>query len=123
MALDLVDLNVILYRADGEERDATSSKIGTYNIPGHGNLVYAGLEGWMALLRPIMHHNDLSHALCDHLRQGLWAQEYIHHRLMKCAFAHLASVNRLLISFRLGKQAFFRTSITPQSGLKNALTV
>ncbi|KAF8478259.1 glycoside hydrolase family 13 protein [Gautieria morchelliformis] len=81
--LDLVDLNVVLYRADGEERDATSGKIGTYDVPDHGHLVYAGLEGWMALLRPIMRYNDLGHVLCDHLRRGSWALDYIYDRLMK----------------------------------------
>lgn len=96
--LDLIDLNVILYRADGEERDATNGEIGTYNIPGYGNLVYAGLEGWMAPLRPIMRHNDLGHALCDQLRQGPWAPEYIHHRLMKYSSTHLLLVSRLLTS-------------------------
>ena len=89
MSLDLVDLNVVLYRTDGEERDATNGEIGTYNIPGHGNLVYAGLEGWMALLRPIIRCNDLGHALCNNLRQGLWALEYIHNRLVESAFTLL----------------------------------
>ena len=31
--LDVVDLNIILFRADGEEKDATGSNSGTYNIP------------------------------------------------------------------------------------------
>jgi glycogen debranching enzyme len=83
VAQDLVDLNVILHRADNEERDATNGEIGTYNVPGHGNLVYAGLEGWMALLRPIMRYNNLGHALCDHLRRGSWVLDYIHDRLRK----------------------------------------
>ncbi|KAF8325872.1 glycoside hydrolase family 13 protein [Cantharellus anzutake] len=79
--LDLVDLNVVLYRADGEERDATAGKIGTYSIPGSGNLVYCGLEGWMAPLRHITTYNDLGHPLCAHLRDGAWAFDYVHHRL------------------------------------------
>ncbi len=79
-SLDLVDLNALLYRADGEERDATGGD-GTYDVPGYGQLVYCGLEGWMAPLRPIMRNNDLGHALCSHLRAGCWALDYIVTRL------------------------------------------
>ena len=98
--LDLVDLNVVLHRADGEERDATGKpdfgscpysrqiplvvsdgKIGTYNVPGSGNLTYCGLEGWMVPLRHITKYNDLGHPLCAHLRDGTWAFDYLHHRL------------------------------------------
>ncbi|KAF8511839.1 glycoside hydrolase family 13 protein [Hysterangium stoloniferum] len=79
--LDLVDLNAVLYRADGEERDTTLGKIGTYNIPNYGTLVYAGLEGWMGPLRPVTWNNDLGHPLCDNLREGTWALDYIYDRL------------------------------------------
>lgn len=95
ITLDLVDLNVILHRADREERDATNGEIGTYNVPGYGNLVYSGLEGWMALLRPIMRYNDLGHALCDHLRQGSWALDYVHDRLRKYALTRYVFVSRV----------------------------
>lgn len=96
--LDLVDLNVILHRADGEEKDATgqSSAVnrtmcqadivggdGVYAIPDYGALVYCGLEGWMNPLRRIMDSNDLGHPLCEHLRQGTWAMDYIYGRLIK----------------------------------------
>lgn len=79
--LDLVDLNVILHRADGEERDATGGQFGTYDVPGLGKMVYCGLEGWMHPLRHIMRYNDLGHPLCGHLREGTWAFDYIHERL------------------------------------------
>ncbi|KAG6868797.1 hypothetical protein C0993_010427, partial [Termitomyces sp. T159_Od127] len=80
-SLDLVDLNVVLYRADGEERDATDGKFGVYDVPGLGKLVYCGLEGWMHPLRHIMRYNDLGHPLCAHLREGSWALDYVHERL------------------------------------------
>ncbi|KAG6836985.1 hypothetical protein H0H93_016689 [Arthromyces matolae] len=80
-SLDLVDLNVVLYRADGEERDATNGKFGAYEVPGLGKLVYCGLEGWMHSLRHIMRYNDLGHPLCAHLREGSWALDYVHNRL------------------------------------------
>ncbi|KAF5383708.1 hypothetical protein D9615_003666 [Tricholomella constricta] len=79
--LDLVDLNVILYRADGEERDATDSKFGVYDVPGLGKMVYCGLEGWMHPLRRIMRYNDLGHPLCAHLREGTWALDYVVQRM------------------------------------------
>ncbi|KAJ4380249.1 bifunctional 4-alpha-glucanotransferase/amylo-alpha-1,6-glucosidase [Didymella sp. IMI 355093] len=79
--VNLTDLNYILYRCDPEERDATDDKDGTYNVPGHGNLVYAGLQGWMSCLRDIVNDNNLGHPLCDHLREGQWALDYCVGRL------------------------------------------
>ena len=79
--LNLVDLNVLLHRADGEEKDMTTGNVGVYDIPQHGQLVYCGLEGWMAVLRKVMQNNDLGHPLCAHLRDGTWALDYIYNRL------------------------------------------
>lgn len=81
--LSLVDLNVVLYRADGEERDATGGEIGAYLIPGMGAMVYCGLQGWIHPLRHIMQYNDLGHPLCAHLREGAWAMDYITNRLKR----------------------------------------
>jgi len=78
---NLVDLNVVLHRADVEERDATDGVFGAYEVPGLGKMVYCGLEGWMHPLRHIMRYNDLGHPLCGHLRQGSWALDYVHQRL------------------------------------------
>lgn len=79
--LDLVDLNVVLHRAEGEERDATDGVYGVYDVPGLGKNTYCGLEGWMHSLRHIMRYNDLGHPLCSHLREGSWALDYVHQRL------------------------------------------
>lgn len=79
--VNLTDLNYILYRCDPEERDATEDKDGTYNVPGHGNLVYAGLQGWWSVLRDIVNDNNLGHPLCNHLREGQWALDYCVGRL------------------------------------------
>lgn len=84
--LDLVDLNVVLYRAEGEERDATQGEIGSYNIPSMGNLTYCGLEGFMHPLKHIMRYNDLGHPLCGNLRDGSWALDYVVSRLEKYVF-------------------------------------
>jgi glycogen debranching enzyme len=83
--VSLTDLNFILYRCDPEEKDASHDKDGTYNIPGHGNLVYAGLQGWWSVLRDIVNDNNLGHPLCDHLREGQWALDYCVGRLERIA--------------------------------------
>ena len=80
--LDLIDLNAILFRADGEERDATGGD-GTYTVPNFGSLVYCGLEGWMHPLRQMTENNDLGHALAQHLREGCWPMDYVHDRIQK----------------------------------------
>ena len=100
--LGLVDLNVILYRADGEERDATAGEFGGYDIPGLGTMVYCGLEGWMHPLRHVMRYNDLGHPLCAHLREGTWSMDYIHSRLTR--FVYLAVfIGYTLMTFLSGK--------------------
>jgi glycogen debranching enzyme len=79
--LDLVDLNFVLYRCEAEELAESEGKDGCYEIPGHGKLVYAGLQGWWSVLKNIIKDNDLAHALCQHLRSGQWALDYIFGRL------------------------------------------
>ncbi|KAK6613814.1 Glycogen debranching enzyme [Botrytis cinerea] len=81
--LDLVDLNVVLYKCEAEERDASEGKDGVYDIPGHGKLVYAGLQGWWSVLKNIIKDNNLGHPMCNHLREGQWALDYIIGRLEK----------------------------------------
>lgn len=81
--LDVVDLNIVLFRAEGEERDATGGRDGVYVVPGLGPLVYCGLEGFLHPLRHIMRTNDLGHPLCGHLRDGCWAMDYVYNRLVK----------------------------------------
>ncbi|KAL8851746.1 MAG: hypothetical protein Q9221_003356 [Calogaya cf. arnoldii] len=77
----LIDLNFILYRSEPEERDASGGKDGVYAIPGHGSLVYAGLQGWWSCLRDVVRYNKLGHPICNHLREGAWAMDYIVGRL------------------------------------------
>ncbi|KAG2178648.1 hypothetical protein INT44_001801 [Umbelopsis vinacea] len=77
--LSLLDMNIVLDRCEGEERDATGE--GVYNIPGHGTLPYAGLEGFVSVLKPIIRENNLGHPFCAHLRDGTWAMDYIVDRL------------------------------------------
>jgi glycogen debranching enzyme len=83
--LSLVDLNFALYRCDAEERDSSNGEDGVYNIPKHGPLVYAGLQGWWSVLEDIIKYNKLGHPLCDHLREGQWALDYVVGRMEKVA--------------------------------------
>lgn len=83
LGLDLYDLNAILYRCEPEERDMSGGAEGTYYIPNYGNLVYAGLEGWISVLKKVIWENDLAHPLSDHLRDGEWALDYVVNRLDK----------------------------------------
>ncbi|KAH9644771.1 hypothetical protein HF086_016265 [Spodoptera exigua] len=77
--LDLVELNALLYRCDAEEREAGGG--GVYDVPGHGPLAYAGLQGAAALLAQLAPADDLGHALCANLRAGDWLADYTWRRL------------------------------------------
>ena len=79
--VNLIDLNFVLYRCDPEERDTSGGKDGVYEIPNFGPLVYAGLQGWWSLLKDIIRSNDLGHPLCQNLRDGQWALDYIVNRM------------------------------------------
>ncbi|KAL2136999.1 hypothetical protein VTI74DRAFT_10475 [Chaetomium olivicolor] len=83
--LDLVDLNFLLYKCEPEERDASEGRDGVYDIPNHGKLVYAGLQGWWSLLKDIIRDNNLAHPLCQNLRDGQWALDYIVGRLERAS--------------------------------------
>ncbi|KAJ5104159.1 Glycogen debranching enzyme [Penicillium argentinense] len=83
--LSLVDLNFALYRCEAEERDSSGGQDGVYSIPKHGKLIYAGLQGWWSVLEGIIKYNQLGHPLCDHLREGQWALDYIVGRMEKAA--------------------------------------
>lgn len=81
--LNLIDLNALLYKCESEERDASGGNDGVYNVPNHGRLVYAGIQGWISELKILIKNNDLSHPLAEHLRQGHWALDYVVTRLNK----------------------------------------
>ncbi|KAF5006380.1 hypothetical protein FDECE_7254 [Fusarium decemcellulare] len=81
--LSLTDLNFLLYRCEAEELAESGGRDGVYDIPGHGKLVYAGLQGWWSLLKDIIQENNLAHPLCQNLRDGEWALDYILNRLQR----------------------------------------
>lgn len=90
--LTLIDLNMILYRCESEERDSSGGNDGVYNIPNYGKLVYAGLQGWVSLLRDVIVENNLGHPVIEHLRQGEWALDFVIDRLKK--FGHSKSISK-----------------------------
>ncbi|KAJ3244446.1 hypothetical protein HDU78_010990 [Chytriomyces hyalinus] len=75
------DINIVLYRCGNEEADSIGD--GAYNIPGHGELPYCGLEGFMSVIEKVARENDLGHAICANLRAGPWMMEYVVSRLKK----------------------------------------
>ncbi|XP_046960879.1 glycogen debranching enzyme [Vanessa cardui] len=77
--LDLADFNALLYCCEPEERERCGG--GAYDVPGHGPLVYAGLQGVLSLLDEVAPRDDLGHPLCDNLRAGDWLLEYQWRRL------------------------------------------
>lgn len=81
--LDLIDLNFVLYRCEAEEHDFLGGSDGVYTIPNYGNLVYAGLQGWWSVLKNVIRDNDLGHPICNHLRNGKWALDWIVSRLKR----------------------------------------
>ncbi|ROV89393.1 hypothetical protein VSDG_08690 [Cytospora chrysosperma] len=87
--LDLVDLNFLLYRCEAEERDSSQGRDGVYDIPGHGKLVYAGLQGWWSILKDVIRDNNLAHPLCQNLRDGQWALDYAIGRLERASESDL----------------------------------
>ena len=84
-SVNLTDLNYILYRCEPEERNASNGQDGCYDVPGHGPLVYAGLQGWWSVLQDIVKENNLGHPICQHLRDGTWALDYCVNRLDRAA--------------------------------------
>ncbi|KAF3762761.1 family 13 glycoside hydrolase, partial [Cryphonectria parasitica EP155] len=87
--LDLIDLNFLLYRCEAEERDSSAGRDGVYDIPGYGKLVYAGLQGWWSILKDVIRDNNLAHPLCQNLRDGQWALDYIIGRLERASEGEL----------------------------------
>ena len=69
--LNLIDLNLVLFSCDQEERDRGFGSE-SYDIPGYKRLEYAGLQGVLSLLSDISPSNDLGHPLCGNLRDGNW---------------------------------------------------
>ncbi|KAF3483763.1 glycogen debranching enzyme [Arthroderma uncinatum] len=84
-SLDPVDLNFVLYKCNAEEHDISGGSNGVYDVPNFGPLVYAGLQGWWSVLEEIIKNNDVGHPICDHLRNGQWALDYIVGRMRKAA--------------------------------------
>uniref|UniRef100_A0A672JG74 Glycogen debranching enzyme n=1 Tax=Salarias fasciatus TaxID=181472 RepID=A0A672JG74_SALFA len=77
--LSLIDMNMLLYRCDAEEREDGR---GCYSVPCWSPLIYAGLQGLMSVMAEIRPHNDLHHPFCLNLRRGDWILDYTVSRLL-----------------------------------------
>lgn len=86
--LTLPDMNRILFRCSQEDEG------NIYNVPGYGELVYCGIQGFISVLDIVASKNDLGHPLCTNLRDGLWVIDYICGRLK-----HKEFENGLLYQF------------------------
>ncbi|KAF8361461.1 agl-1, partial [Pristionchus pacificus] len=80
--LTLQDMNAVLFKCEGEERESTEGR-GGYHIPKHGTPVYCGLQGLIPILHHIRLNNDLGHPLCGNLRDGCWLVDYVHQRMRR----------------------------------------
>lgn len=105
-SLSLTDLNAFLYRADSEEKAMSHGQDGAYAVPGVGPLVYCGIQGWWSVLRDVVARNDLGHPICNHLRDGQWALDYIVGRLDKLAQRHDGIYSNLTVPAEWLRQRF-----------------
>jgi len=79
-AMSLADFNFVLFHCQEEEREAGCG--GVYNVPGYGDLTYAGLHGFVHVLESTRGSNNLGHPLFNNLRDGDWMLDYISNRLL-----------------------------------------
>ncbi|KAM9969320.1 hypothetical protein ACTFIR_001149 [Dictyostelium discoideum] len=78
--VDLIDMNVLLFRINEEEKQVIGH--GAYHVQNPvGELSFCGLQGFVTELNQIAKHNDLGNQLCENLRKGNWAIDYIINRL------------------------------------------
>ncbi|KAJ3192406.1 hypothetical protein HK101_006611 [Irineochytrium annulatum] len=77
--LELPELNIALYRCGEEEKDMIGE--GTYNVPGFGDIVYCGFQGFFSAIQPVARDNNLGHPICNNLRAGTWMLDYVVMRL------------------------------------------
>ncbi|EGC38367.1 hypothetical protein DICPUDRAFT_45888 [Dictyostelium purpureum] len=105
--INLIDMNVLLYRINEEEKSVTGH--GAYHLDNIGELPFCGLSGFVSVLKNIHQYNDLGHPLCENLRKGNWALDYISGRLnqrpnlssvkdwLNYCFVHLKRLPRNLV--------------------------
>ncbi|KNC81810.1 hypothetical protein SARC_05895, partial [Sphaeroforma arctica JP610] len=83
--LDLMQLNYLIYRCNAEEWDEESD--GAYDLPGHGPLIYAGLQGVQTVVEEVCKDNGgLGSALANNLRGGDWMIDWAVGRLSKKSY-------------------------------------
>ena len=73
-------INVVLYRCETEEADALDGAR-PYHVPGDSGMVYAGLTGFVSVLQEAEASGDLGAPICNNLREGNWALDFVVNRL------------------------------------------
>eukprot|EP00301_Raphidiophrys_heterophryoidea_P017845 c2851_g1_i1.p1 GENE.c2851_g1_i1~~c2851_g1_i1.p1 ORF type:complete len:1626 (+),score=407.52 c2851_g1_i1:472-4878(+) len=87
--LDLVDLNVLLYRCHEEDSEFYCGRHGAYVVPNYGALCYCGVYGVEGVLSLIRKDSDMGHPLLENIRQGSWLMDYLADRLSSFPKLHL----------------------------------
>ena len=97
--LNLLDLNVVLYRCENEDID--SIKDGLYDVPNLGKFAYGGIYGLVPVLLQICRTDNMGHPLFENLRQGPWLINYVTARLEKyinVGYQNLTPLHKWLVS-------------------------
>lgn len=94
---DLYDLNVLLYRCASEDNDH-DPPYGTYNVPGYGDLVYGGLQGFMTVIEQMERAGSGPGIgpLADNIRSGDWLIDYLANRLDRPDHPRLQELSQCL---------------------------
>ena len=77
--IGLPEINFIIFRNGSEDLGMLSDT--PYNVSGFGSLTYFGLQGFVSVFSNAVRDNLLNHAICAHLRDGLWAVDYVTNRM------------------------------------------
>ncbi|EGG21391.1 glycogen debranching enzyme [Cavenderia fasciculata] len=91
--VSLIDLNILIFRHHDEEKAVGG---GGYNVANFGFLPYCGLQGFATILNQVSEWNDLGHPLCNNIREGDWAMDYIVQRLLVSGRNNLQGIAKWL---------------------------
>lgn len=79
--LKMNELNYLLYSCDVEEHTRTNNFRGTYCIPNHVKLPYAGFSSVFFIVNQAKLTNKLDHPIYENIRDGDWLLNYLIERL------------------------------------------
>ena len=80
--VNIIDINLVLYKCEKEELDDTKGKRGTYSFKGYGPLCYAGISHLHKMLNKFKFNKDKeTYCIIDNIKAGDWLFNYIIERL------------------------------------------